>query len=63
MADPVMLSIFGVQLLMFVLVVVTFMHVRREIFDGFSATIWYRCKETEAFTQRDKAGRAVIRFN
>ena len=28
MADPVMLSIFGVQLLMFVQVVVTFMHVR-----------------------------------
>ena len=50
MADPVMLSIFGVQLLMFVQVVVTFMHVRREICDGFSATNWYRCKETEAFT-------------
>ena len=51
MADPVMLSIFGVQLLMFVQVVVTFMHVRqriyyirREICDGFSATIWYRCQ-------------------
>ena len=29
MADPVMLSIFGVQLLMFVQVVVTFMHVRQ----------------------------------
>ena len=69
MADPVMLSIFGVQLLMFVQVLVTFMHVRqriydirREICDGFSATIWYRCKETAAFTQRDKSGRAVIRF-
>ena len=62
MADPVMLSIFGVQLLMFVQVVVTFMHVRREICDGFSATIWYRCKETAAFTQTDKSGRAVIRF-
>ena len=69
MADPVMLSIFGVQLLMFVQVVVTFLHVRqpiydirREICDGFSATIWYRCKETAAFTQRDKSGRAVIRF-
>ena len=61
MADPVMLSIFGVQLLMFVQVVVTFMHVRK-ICDGFSATIWYRCKETAAFTQRDKSGRAVIRF-
>ena len=58
MADPVMLSIFGVQLLMFVQVVV----IRREVYDGFSATIWYRCKETEAFTQRDKSGRAVIRF-
>ena len=58
MADPVMLSIFGVQLLMFVQVVV----IRREICDGFSATIWYRCKETAAFTQRDKSGRAVIRF-
>ena len=42
MADPVMLSIFGVQLLMFVQVVV----IRCEICDGFSATIWYRCKET-----------------
>ena len=62
MADPVMLSIFGVQLLTCVQVVVTFMHVRREICDGFSATIWYRCKETAAFTQRDKSGRAVIRF-
>ena len=73
MADPVMLSIFlsifCVQLLMFVQVVVTFMHVRqriydirREICDGFSAAIWYRCKETAAFTQRDKSGRAVIRF-
>ena len=58
MADPVMLSIFGVQLLMFVQVVV----IRREICDGFSATVWYRCKETAAFTQRDKSGRAVIRF-
>ena len=58
MADPVMLSIFGVQLLMFVQVVV----IRREVCDGSSATIWYRCKETEAFTQRDKSGRAVIRF-
>ena len=58
MADPVMLSIFGVQLLMFVQVVV----IRREICDGFSATIWYRCKETAVFTQRDKSGRAVIRF-
>ena len=29
MADPVMLSIFGVQLLMFVQVVVTLMHVRK----------------------------------
>ena len=38
MADPVMLSIFGVLLLMFVQVVV----IRREICDGFSATIWYR---------------------
>ena len=38
MADPVMLSIFGVQLLMFVQDVV----IRREICDGFSATIWYR---------------------
>ena len=45
MADPVMLSIFGVQLLMFAQVVV----IRREICDGFSATIWYRCKETAAF--------------
>ena len=36
MADPVMLSIFGVQLLMFVQVVV----IRCEICDGFSATIW-----------------------
>ena len=69
MADPVMLSIFDVQLLMFVRVVATFMHVRqriydirREICDDFSATIWYRCKETAAFTQRDKSGRAVIRF-
>ena len=58
MADPVMLSIFGIQLLIFVHVVV----IRREICDGFSATIWYRCKETAAFTQRDKSGRAVIRF-
>ena len=49
-ADPVVLSIFGVQLLMFVQVVVTFMHVRQRIYDGFSATIWYRCKETAAFT-------------
>ena len=56
--DPVMLSIFGVQLLMSVQVVV----IRREICDGFSAAIWYRCKETAAFTQRDKSGRAVIRF-
>ena len=62
MADTVMLSIFGVQLLMFAQVVVTFMHVRQRIYDGFSATIWYRCKETAAFTQRDKSGRAVIRF-
>ena len=31
MADPVMLSIFGFQLLMFVQVVVTFMHVRQRI--------------------------------
>ena len=30
-ADPVVLSIFGVQLLMFVRVVVTFMHVRQRI--------------------------------
>ena len=29
MADPVMLSMFGVQLLMFVQVVVAFMHVRQ----------------------------------
>ena len=58
MADPVMLSIFDVQLLMFVQFVV----IRREICDGFSATIWYRCKETAAFTQRDKSGRVVIRF-
>ena len=29
MADPVMLSLFGVQLLMFVQVIVTFMHVRQ----------------------------------
>ena len=58
MADPVMLSIFGVQLLMFVQVVV----IRREICDGFSATPSYRCKETAVFTQRDKSGRAVIRF-
>ncbi len=37
MADPVMLSIFGVQLLMFVQVVVTFMHVRqREL-------RWFQC--------------------
>ena len=70
MADPVMLSIFGVQLLMFVQVVATFMHVRQRIYDirreicnGFSATICYRCKETALFTQRDKSGRAVIRFN
>ena len=33
MADPVMLWIFGVQLLMFVQVVVTFMHVRQRIYD------------------------------
>ena len=33
--------------------------IRREIYDGVSATIWYRCKETVAFTQRDKWGRAV----
>ena len=32
MTDPVMLSIFGVQLLMFVQVVVTLMHVRQRIY-------------------------------
>ena len=69
MADPVMLSMVGVQLLMFVQVVVTCMHVRqgiyvtwRDICDGFSATTWYRCKASAAFSQRDKSGRAVIRF-
>ena len=38
MADPVILSIFGVQLLMYACAA------------GFSATIWCRCKETAAFT-------------
>ena len=39
MADPVMLSIFGVQLLMFVQVVVTFMHVQQPIYD----LRWFQC--------------------
>ena len=60
MADSVILSIFRVQLLMFVQVV----EIRREICDGLvlPSLIWYRCKETAGFTQRDKSGRAVIRF-